>query len=156
MSSRSRVVHMASNACGETLSMRPRHQRAFGALRAEKASTNSHGFTSAVRATISSTSCSLTGSLPRCATALFFSSLSGATVLSPTWATSARAAPSVMVNPCVTAMERTVRGSSLRLMGEQSITALFPCLATALYRRVFLASFVATSASTVVGEGSPR
>ncbi len=121
--------------------------------RAENASTNSHGFTSAVRLTSAITSCSVTGSVPRWASATLETSLSRRTVSSPTSSTSLAAAPSVKATPWPTAMERTILGSSWRFGGVQSMTAVLPTFATALYRRVFFASFSASRASTVVGLG---
>ena len=41
----------------------------------------------------------------------------------------------------------------MRFGGAQSMTAVLPTFATALYSRVFFASFSASSASTVVGFG---
>ena len=155
-SSRRRVVHMASRAWGDTDSIRPSKSRHLRTSRAANASTNSQGFTSAVRATSPMISCSFTASVPRCASAIFLSSLSRWTVFSPTRSTSARAAPSVSVTPWPTAMARTVFGSSLRLSGAQSMTAVLPWAATALYRRVFFASFSATRASTVDSLGDDR
>ena len=58
--------------------------------------------------------------------------------------------------PCCVAICCTRRGSSQRLVLEQSITAFLSILAIALYRRVFLASESAMMRQTVVGLGLAR
>ena len=77
-------------------------------------------------------------------------------MFSPTSSTRAEAAPSVSVMPWVQAMARTRLGSSQLLGGAQSMTALGPAAASALYSLVFLASFSASQASTVVALGALR
>ena len=156
MSSRSRVVHRAMSTWGEVLSILDLRARHFPRFRSAKAAVKSHGFTSEVRATSARTSRSPTPSPVPWARAIFFSSLSRCTVFSPTSSTRAEAAPSVSVMPWVQAMARTRLGSSQLLGGAQSMTALGPAAARALYSRVFRASFSASQASTVVALGAFR
>ena len=151
-----RPVPDAMSACGEAEGIAARQAKQRLALRADSASSRSHGLASFVRLTSADTSCSFTASAPRCASAIFSSSAFRRTVSSPASSTKSRAAPSVSVMPCDTAIERTRRGSSLRFGDEQSMVAAAPKAATALPRRVAFDSFSPSSRSTVEGQGAPR
>ena len=61
-----------------------------------------------------------------------------------------------MVTPLLKAKSRTWAGRSFLLLGAQSMTAFFPTFATALYRRVFFASLVASRHRIVVSLGAAR
>ena len=123
-------------------------------LRLANASTNSHGLISAVRETSDKTSFSFTGSVPLWERESFLSSASRATVFVPTKSISVAAAPCVSVIPWPTAIDRTALPRSLRAKGAQSIIALLPNAETALYSRVFFATFCPSNARTVVSHGS--
>ena len=77
-------------------------------------------------------------------------------VFSPERETSSSAAAVEIDLPRCVAICCTRRGSSQRLVPEQSITAFLSSFATALYRRVFLASESAMMRQTVVGLGLAR